>query len=130
MWVNLDTFLSSFIQCSMGLPYFFSIDGKYDAGPVTFSAKVSVYPKNGCSSTSVVRGSSPARRSPTGYRRIGYQRVGGAGIRCCRPTTGCAPHPTSFKTDHSSKQLKGRLNSLFVTVDVGMRSWSWVMNVD
>ncbi|CAB4874869.1 unannotated protein [freshwater metagenome] len=55
MWVNLDTFLSSFIQCSMGLPYFFSIEGKYDAGPVTFSAMISVYPKNGRSSTSVVQ---------------------------------------------------------------------------
>jgi hypothetical protein len=114
----------------MGLPYFFSIEGKYEAGPVTFSAMVSVYPKKGRSSTSVVRGSSPARRSPTGHRRIRSHRIGGAGIRCCRPTTGYAPHPTSLKTDHSSKQLKGRLNSLFVTVDVGMRSWSWVMNVD
>jgi hypothetical protein len=44
--------------------------------------------------------------------------------------TGCAPQPTSIKTDDSSERLKGRLNSLFVTVDVGMRSWSWVMNVD
>ena len=24
------------IQCAIGLPYVFSIDGKYDAGPVTF----------------------------------------------------------------------------------------------
>jgi hypothetical protein len=40
------------------------------------------------------------------------------------------PTPNVIKTDHSSKQLKGHLNSLFVTVDVGMRSWSWVMNVD
>jgi hypothetical protein len=38
----------------MGLPYFFSIEGKYEAGPVTFSAKVSVYPKNGRSSTSML----------------------------------------------------------------------------
>ena len=28
---------SSDFQCEIGLPYFFSIDGKYDAGPVTFS---------------------------------------------------------------------------------------------
>ena len=51
MWASLETFLSSFVQCSMGLPYFFSIEGKYDAGPVTFSAMISVYPKNGRSST-------------------------------------------------------------------------------
>lgn len=38
MCVSLETFFSSFIQCEMGLPYFFSIDGKYDAGPVTFGA--------------------------------------------------------------------------------------------
>ena len=36
MWASLATFFSSFIQCSIGLPYFFSIEGKYDAGPVTF----------------------------------------------------------------------------------------------
>jgi hypothetical protein len=29
-------FFSSDFQCEMGLPYFFSMEGKYDAGPVTF----------------------------------------------------------------------------------------------
>lgn len=33
-----ETFFSSFIQCSIGLPYFFSMEGKYDAGPVTLSS--------------------------------------------------------------------------------------------
>ena len=36
MCASFETFLSSFIQCSIGFPYFFSIDGKYEAGPVTF----------------------------------------------------------------------------------------------
>jgi len=29
-------FLRSDFQCEIGLPYFFSMDGKYEAGPVTF----------------------------------------------------------------------------------------------
>jgi len=29
-------FFSSDFQCEMGLPYFFSMEGNYDAGPVTF----------------------------------------------------------------------------------------------
>ena len=28
---------SSDFQCEIGMPYFFSIEGKYEAGPVTFS---------------------------------------------------------------------------------------------
>lgn len=36
MWANLETLFSSFIQYSIGFPYFFSIEGKYDAGPETF----------------------------------------------------------------------------------------------
>jgi len=31
---------SSDFQCEIGCPYFFSIDGKYEAGPVTFSALI------------------------------------------------------------------------------------------
>jgi hypothetical protein len=38
MCVSLETYLSYFIQYVMGVPYFFSIDGKYEAGPVTFGA--------------------------------------------------------------------------------------------
>ena len=38
MCVSLATFFNSFIQCAIGLPYLFSIEGKYDAGPVTLGA--------------------------------------------------------------------------------------------
>lgn len=31
---------SNDFQCEIGWPYFFSIDGKYDAGPVTLSALI------------------------------------------------------------------------------------------
>ena len=34
-------FFSSDFQCEIGFPYFFSIDGKYDAGPVTFFSAMS-----------------------------------------------------------------------------------------
>jgi hypothetical protein len=34
MWASFETFFSSFIQCSIGFPSFFSIEGKYEAGPV------------------------------------------------------------------------------------------------
>ena len=57
---------------------------------------------------------SLARRSPTGYRRIGCQKVGGAGIRCCRPTTGCAPHRASLRTSHPNEERKWCLTSLMV----------------
>jgi len=41
MCVFADTFLSSFIQCSIGFPYFASIEGKYEAGPFTFASATS-----------------------------------------------------------------------------------------
>src|SRR5438105_3682610 len=44
MWVRSETVASCAIQWSMGLPYFSSIDGKYDFGPVTFSGIGSCYP--------------------------------------------------------------------------------------
>jgi len=43
MCARSATVSSSLIQWSMGCPYFFSIEGKYDAGPVTFSAMAERY---------------------------------------------------------------------------------------
>jgi hypothetical protein len=31
-------FFNNDFQCEIGFPYFFSIDGKYDAGPFTLSS--------------------------------------------------------------------------------------------
>ena len=47
MCASFETFFNSFIQCSIGLPYFFSIEGKYEAGPVTFFSAIEIlYPEH------------------------------------------------------------------------------------
>ena len=52
-----DTFLSSFIQCSIGFPYFASIEGKYEAGPFTFASAISTYPLGARRTLAVLVGS-------------------------------------------------------------------------
>jgi len=43
----LGIFFKNAFQCEIGFPYFFSMDGKYEAGPVTFfDATPRQYPTN------------------------------------------------------------------------------------
>jgi hypothetical protein len=39
-WRALFIFFNMAFQCEIGLPYFFSMEGKYDAGPVTFLSAI------------------------------------------------------------------------------------------